>query len=245
MNILNPMMCYNSLDILPYVVEYNKKEGVDLFIIDNYSNDGSWEYIQDNKIPSERIDTDGAFDLNMLLKKKSEIIHKIKPDWIILAGADDFIITPDKTMVNFIDGIDKLGFDVIDMHIIRFQNTGENRKYLDPRKECFYCVVQESIKSIHSYKNFTEYYGDTPIYNKEYMIAKVEDSLFLDYGNTRNKELREDMYQRRKTAWERGLPRCFGTHYELYSKRGWIWDKSELIDVRNTKYWQIINNKFN
>jgi len=51
MNILNPIVCYNSLNILPYVVEYNKKEGVDLFIIDNYSNDGSWEYIQDMKIP--------------------------------------------------------------------------------------------------------------------------------------------------------------------------------------------------
>lgn len=244
--ILNPMLCYNSLDLLPYIIEYNKSEGIDLFVLDNYSNDGSWEFLQHHKIPSKRVDTNNSFDLDILLKEKLNVINQIKPDWIVNSGSDDFIIPPSGTLRNFIESMDKINLSIIECKLIRFNNTGEPRKYIDLRREFFYCDINCGyLKSIHRYKNFIQYFGDDPIMDCNHTIGRVDNLLFLDYGNARNKELREDIYERRKLAWERGLPRNFGIHYESYSKRDWLWNKNELTDIRKTKFWSVINNKFN
>jgi len=242
MHILNPMLCYNSLDIIPYVIKCNQEENIDLFVLDNYSTDGSWEYLQDNKIPSKRVDTNNTFDLNLLLHYKKEVIDKIKPDWIILTGSDDFIYSS-VPVINFIKKVSSNGFDVLNIPLIRFFNTGENRINPDPRKIFFYYSIQGYMKVFHTYKNFTEYFGDEPVMDKNYQIAQTENILFLDYGNTREKEKREEEYQRRKLAWERGLPRHFGNHYKDASERGWLWNKNNLNDIRKSVYWKTIYNK--
>ena len=40
---------YNELKYLPHVVDYYKKNGCGVYIIDNYSNDGTYEWLIENK----------------------------------------------------------------------------------------------------------------------------------------------------------------------------------------------------
>ncbi len=246
MHILNPMLCYNSIDILPYVIDYHKKEDIDLFIIDNYSNDGSWEYIQDSKIPSTRINTNGIFDLGLLLDYKTEIIHKIKPDWIINTECDMFIITPG-SISDIIKEINNFGFQIISTPFLRFFNTGENRLNLDHRKIFFYYRKDnDPLLKIHSYKNFINYYADRPIMDNDHSIAQTDMILFLDYGNTRLKEKRQEIYQKTKIAWNmKIMPKNFCEHLRDCSQRNWIWNKNELNDIRESNYWELTNYKFN
>lgn len=242
MFILNIVLCYNSLDIIPYVIDYNKKEGIDIFVLDNYSTDGSWEYLQENKIPSERVDTDGAFDLNILVRSKQKVICDLKPDWIINVGGDCFAVTP-KPLRRTIMDVEKLGLNVIYMPFIRLFNTGEERISEDPRKVFFnYALVKKSFPFIHKVEGFVRYKADSVILKEE--RKTTVRGCVLDYGNTRSKEKREEEYRRRQLAWERGLPKDWGTHYIYASRRGWKWNKKRLEDIKQSEYWRIIKKRF-
>lgn len=41
------------------------------------------------------------------------------------------------------------------------------------------------------------------------------------------------------------MPRNFCEHFVEYHERNWLWNKNELSDIRESKYWELINYKFN
>ncbi len=61
MQILTIMHVYNEGKMLPYTLQYQKAHDVPLYVIDNMSNDGTWEVLQEQGIASHRFDTGGAF----------------------------------------------------------------------------------------------------------------------------------------------------------------------------------------
>ena len=77
---------YNEIKFLPYKLQYCIDNNLDLYVIDNMSNDGSWEWLQENNIKSHRFDTDGMFYLKALQKEMVKTVHKEKPDWAIYNG---------------------------------------------------------------------------------------------------------------------------------------------------------------
>ena len=81
---------YNEIKFLPYKLQYCIDNNLDLYVIDNMSNDGSWEWLQENNIKSHRFDTDGMFYLKALQKEMVKTVHKEKPDWAIYNGCDLF-----------------------------------------------------------------------------------------------------------------------------------------------------------
>jgi hypothetical protein len=227
------------------VIDYHKNEDIDLFLLDNNSTDGTWEYIQDNKIPSKRVYTNDTFDMNLLVKYKCEIIHKIKPDWVINMDNDMFLMTP-APLIKLIKDVDDGGFSIISTPFIRFFDTGEKITDSDPRKVYFnYRQDRDFLLKIHRYKNFVNYFADFPVMDANHQIIQTDMIYFLDYGNTRGKKKREDIYQRTIRAWNNGLPKNFGEHYIEASERNWLWSKDELDDIRKSKYWELINYKFN
>ena len=62
--------------------------------------------------------------------------------------------------------------------------------------------------------------------------------ILVNYGNCKPKKEREESFARRKKAWEMGLYRVYGFHFEQGHARNWIWNKSELVDIRTTEYYQ-------
>ena len=90
MKVLCILTIYNEIEFLPYKIKYCKENDLDLYIIDNMSNDGSWEWLQKNNIKSHRFDTNEMFDLKALQGEIISTVHKEKPNWVIYNGCDLF-----------------------------------------------------------------------------------------------------------------------------------------------------------
>ena len=45
---------YNEMEYLPHQLKYIKSQGLDVYVIDNCSTDGTWEWLQENKTPSHQ-----------------------------------------------------------------------------------------------------------------------------------------------------------------------------------------------
>ena len=74
--VVNIICSYNEVRYLPKVVQYYQREGIEVYVADNKSADGTWEWLNDNKIPCEQFDTDGCFDLVAQQKLRLKLIDK-------------------------------------------------------------------------------------------------------------------------------------------------------------------------
>ena len=90
MNVVLFQCVYNEKELLPHKVDYCKKQNIDFFVMDNYSDDGTWEWLCENNVPSIRFSTDGMFSLKLNNKAILNEAKHLRPDWIVVAGADMF-----------------------------------------------------------------------------------------------------------------------------------------------------------
>lgn len=90
-------MCYNEIDILPFVVDYWKKLGVSKAIVfDNESTDGSVEYLEKyDWIDVRRFYSKGCNDA-ILRKFKNECWKESRgnADFVIVCDVDECLISP-------------------------------------------------------------------------------------------------------------------------------------------------------
>ena len=83
------------------------------------STDGTWEYLQENKVPSHRLDTDDSFDLRVLQNDIVETIHREKPDWVIYNGCDLFPVTMEP-LHDALSRLDSRGFNLAQIECVNF-----------------------------------------------------------------------------------------------------------------------------
>ena len=235
MRIVNILTCYNEIEYIPYTIAYYKKIGIDVFVLDNYSTDGSYEWLIDHKIPVERVDTEGAFHLERLQKARIKKMHELKPDWVIYGDADEFIVTVSTPLREIIALADQKGFNELVCRKFEFYNTGEGRPKGNPKNTYYYYAnpfgEKGGIARIHKYDFQVTYDMDFFVFKEEKPC--VIEAFVLNYGTTKSKEQREDVFKRRQKAWDKGLPKLIGSHYLKQRARDWIWDKEALLDVRN------------
>ncbi|MEY3194259.1 MAG: hypothetical protein RIQ78_356 [Bacteroidota bacterium] len=237
-SVLCIMTIYNEIEYLPYKLKFCQENNLDLYIIDNISDDGSWEWLQENKVPSHRFDTDGAFSLGILQEEIVRTIHTIKPDWVIYNGCDLFILT-EKNLYDEIMEADKNGFNIIKMDVLNMFNTGEQHQKNPFETYFYYKLIQPNIKLIHKYQDSIRYVADAVILPDE-NILQVEGCM-VNYGSTKSKEKRNITLERRKKAWDLGEPLAHGTHYLVGNNQDWIWEKADLLDIRASKYNTMIH----
>lgn len=237
MKILAIAFAYNEINYLPLKLSWANKENVDLYIIDNMSNDGTWEYLQDNNIPSHRIDTNETFDLTKLQAEVVKTLHEIKPDWVIYHGTDLFFIT-DNGIRNEIEIAELDGFDSLKMKCVFMNNTGEIHEPFNPFNTFFYGNFIEDLTMISKYNENINISGD----NLNNINTKFIDGLIVNYGMTKTIKEREITLLRRQKSWANGLNPVFGCHYRKAKKQDWIWDKNNCVDLRNNKYIQKLSN---
>tara|TARA_B100000315_G_C14180540_1_gene408697 strand:- start:132 stop:455 length:324 start_codon:yes stop_codon:yes gene_type:complete len=106
MKVIGIQNIWNEIDYLPLKIKWCEKNNIEPYIIDNMSDDGSWEWLQKNNIPSHRFDTGGAFHLSKLNDEMTKTLHKIKPSWIIYMGCDEFFVG-DKPLIKTFKQYDK------------------------------------------------------------------------------------------------------------------------------------------
>ncbi len=124
--------CYNEADIIRSTIQYLIDQGIDVYLVDNWSNDGSFQIAEDykkqynDKLYIERFPKQDASDDYIWydqLKRTEEISREMNYDWFIHYDADEIRISPWKN-VNLRDAIsyiDYLGFNAIENTVIDFR----------------------------------------------------------------------------------------------------------------------------
>ena len=125
---------YNELDILPEVLDDWLLQGCDVHVIDNWSDDGSWETVNSlarrspARITIERFPAGGPlphYEWRKLLARKEEIAWRHQGRWIIHTDADEMRRAPFPwmTMADAFDFATGASCNRIDFTVINFRPT--------------------------------------------------------------------------------------------------------------------------
>lgn len=126
--------CYNEKDIIKTTIEYLLKQELDIYVVDNWSNDGTYEEVEtlknnySDRIFLERFPEDKWAEKNGLferLQRTEEICKEKIYDWYIHYDADEMRITPweNITLREMIYHADRNGFNIIENTVIDFKLT--------------------------------------------------------------------------------------------------------------------------
>jgi glycosyltransferase involved in cell wall biosynthesis len=221
---------YNELPYLPTVIKFWEAQGVDCYIIDNFSNDGTWEWLQEHKIKSHRFSTNDSFDLVALLQEITKTIHEVKPDWVIYGAADMYYWygAPIKEVIK--TAIEK-GCDVITGNSYSAKLVTEFVSS-DWFENVHFEVGKRKWRMVAKYVPELELNIDA-IDVPNPCVFKT-NGILLNYGAVKPIAEQEIRFKRRKKAWEQGLSKELGVHYAKNHEQNYIFDSKALVDIRST-----------
>jgi SAM-dependent methyltransferase len=122
--------CFNEVDILSEVVRHLVGQGIQVYLFDNWSMDGTWELAQQleregilaclDRYPEKPVD---EYQWAKLLKHTEDVASTIDADWVIHQDADElrYCPWPNTTLAEGISWIDSLGYSAIDFTVIDFR----------------------------------------------------------------------------------------------------------------------------
>lgn len=258
MNILACGVVYNEMDILPYLLDHFKSQDVEMFIYDNYSDDGTWEYLQDNKIACERIGSDGKFSLVRFIKKMTTKWKEARPDWCIYLDADEFPLTFQfPTLKELIKDRDKQGFNVINQERINFRPTGlEDFSKGNPLEVYRYYFHEFANKRGHPRcERIFKFSDDINVLssgghyclriNKKVFAEPLDNPIF-HYSMRENAREKTFLRFNRRSKDEETIKLGWNVHYkDFINNNKWIWDPNELKDIKDPKdiFFKIMNKE--
>lgn len=128
---------FNEEDVLRKTTEYLLSQGVDVYLIDNWSDDSSYTIAQQlekehqGHVFLERFPLDGKndyYDWYHQLQRTEEISKTYDYDWFIHYDADEMRVGPWKgiNLKDTIQYIDSLGYNLIENTVIDFKITDAN-----------------------------------------------------------------------------------------------------------------------
>jgi len=229
MRVLAIAFVYNELPYLPFAVNYYREQGCELYVIDNYSKDGTWEWLQENKIPSHRFDSKEAFQLAWLQGEMIKTLHILKPDWFLWFAPDLFHVF-DSTIYETIGLMNRAGFNLIKSPCYSIKNTGE--KFGIPLQNHYgWGVVNNKVLLVGKYHEKLTISGDgvgVPDRNV------FQTGVIFEYGTCKPKEVQEEKLRRREKAWTLGTPHGHGGHYRRGKELDWVYPTTYpgMEDVR-------------
>jgi hypothetical protein len=231
MKILAIAHIYNEYPYLPDVVAYYKKQGIELYFVDNLSNDGSYEWLIANDIPCSRFDTKESFDLPALQNELDMVVHLIKPDWVIYIAADLYYIF-DKKLNETIKEIDLQGFNQISCKCFGALNTGEVFG-LPLYKNYFRGLYYKRLIMISKYDESFHFENDSIQIDN----PKIKDSeiLIVNYGGCKPKNDQDIKLKRSQKAWDKGMRIGIGRHLRKSKLHDWVWSKRRTINLVETE----------
>lgn len=237
MKILVSLHVYNELPYLEPFIKYYQNEGCDFCFIDNYSTDGTYEYLVENNFKVRRVDTNGSFNIPILQKELSNFVHEIKPDWIIYTGVDMYFI-PSKSIKEIIIDAENINNNQISLIHVRAFNTGEQYK-LPLQNTYFYIKDWGRIDPmISKYYDNLSFLADRIVINDKNIL--YDAGIHINYGDCKLSHERNNSLKRVIKAWNNGMNSNWCNHYITGNEKNWIWNKEDLIDIRTTEYYNLI-----
>lgn len=123
---------YNEKDVMDRLIEHLLSQGLDIYFVDNWSDDGTYEMIYDyscknpDRVFLERFPMEGKSDYYKWydqLARTERIAKETNYDWYIHYDADEIRVTPscEVTLKEMIYHADALGYNVIENTVIDFK----------------------------------------------------------------------------------------------------------------------------
>lgn len=241
MNILLITFVYNEKPYIKDMIDYYRTQGVNIYIIDNMSTDGTYEWLVDNNIECNRFDTNESFNLTSLQSELQRIVYLKKPDWVVYASADLYYVF-DKTIKETIEDADKLGYNQLTVKCYGALNTGE--KFKTPLyKNYVYGRYWKNLEMNAKFSPGLKMNGDNIIINNSKKIDM--GGIMCNYGACKPISEQKEKLKRRQKAWDNGLNKQTGRHFKKYEKINWTWDKKEcdnLMKCEDAKYFTKLND---
>lgn len=228
MKILAIGFIFNERPYLPELIRYYKNQGCELYLIDNMSTDGTFEYLQENNIPSHQFDTGECFHLDWLQAETNKVIHEIKPDWIVYIAGDLYHIF-EKSIEHQISVAEILNLNQIETTCFEFFHTGEynnNTNFIPLYKNFFFGREYRPLVLVSKYHESLKLIGDDIFILGKQILHST--GLSINYGGCKPKEIQEAKLQRTYNAWNKGMNNGWSHHFPENKKSEWLWDKSDL-----------------
>lgn len=135
---------FNEVDIIDPVVNHLLAQGIDVHVIDNWSDDGSYEAVEElvkanpDRVSIERFPKQDShkYEWAKILERVAEVAkEKPRYKWIISNDADEIRWSPwpGISLQKAISFIDRLGFNIIDYTVFNFSPTAHGyQRGMDP-----------------------------------------------------------------------------------------------------------------
>ena len=240
--------CFNEMDILPEVIHHLVRQGIQIYLFDNWSTDGTWEIASElqqqgllahlERYPAYPTDN---FQWASLLKHTEDISQSIDADWIIHYDADELRYSPwqSSTLVEGISWVDNLGYNAVDFSIVEFRflsnKSNCNGPYESSLTHFEFGKRPGHFLQVKAWKNTQRVnLVDSGGHNADFEGRRLYPLKFL----TKHYPLRNAQQAQKKVFIDR-LPRSqlektergWHTHYDLFADAGSIpgWSRDELI----------------
>ena len=137
---------FNEIDIIEPVIQHLAHNEIDIYLIDNWSTDGTYEFIQQTHHPRviglERWPKSGPADIfewSGILNRKVELSHEIHADWYLHHDADEIREAPwqNLSLRRAIYHADQLGYNAIDFTVLDFHPTDNGYPAGSPPQDYF------------------------------------------------------------------------------------------------------------
>ncbi len=131
--------CYNEADIIEKTISYLLSQKVDVYLLDNWSEDGTYEicqrYYKDfpESIYLEHFPSEGKteqFEWYNQLEYTEKLSRRLNYDWYIHYDVDEIRISPWKgtNLRDTLYQIDQKGFNLVENGVINYKITDDNEK---------------------------------------------------------------------------------------------------------------------
>jgi glycosyltransferase involved in cell wall biosynthesis len=126
---------YNESDIIPHTLRYLTAQGVDVYVIDNWSTDNTVERVREftgrGLIGIEKFPPDGptqTYEWRQMLGRVEQLARQIEADWFVLHDADERRHTPWRAtdLRAGLHHVDRRGYNCVDHVVVNFWPTGED-----------------------------------------------------------------------------------------------------------------------
>lgn len=155
--------CYNESDVITTTVERLLGQGACVHVIDNWSNDGSWEllsrnYGDDPRVSQERFPNTptSEYAWAAILEEMEAVAIRSTFDWIMHVDADEQFDVPGGAMnlVDFLSVMEAAGFDAVDSTRIDFRPDFARGESVFGLPDQFEFITNDGAGALHrAWKN--------------------------------------------------------------------------------------------
>ncbi|MCI9882918.1 MULTISPECIES: glycosyltransferase [Methylobacterium] len=244
---------FNDADCIRSILLANIREGLSVWLIDNWSTDGTWEIIQsllqDSHLSTyiegtERYPTTGAsqhYDWSGMLGRKEKIAENFVGRWILHQDSDEITVSPvaNITCAECLFRIEDRGFNTVNMRMFDFRPVDSGEPGDDIEVSFPYFEFSKNVSYGLQIKAWIQPTGQVDLKSHGGHRVEFKDSNVFPlrlprkhYSIRSVAHGRRKVFAERKPRFERErLEKGWHTHYDQeISDKDFIKDKSTLYN---------------